>query len=114
MDTATECSPEDRSLHNARRPWEVARWGRLLAGTGVLLSATMGLLIDPLWHLGTLAVAMNLVVTSLTDRCPLRDCLLRMGAREREDLFFPGGVPRPGLPANPKTTTVGVSRHAHL
>lgn len=74
-----------------RRPWEVARWGRLLAGAGVLLFATLGLYLDPLWNLGTLFIAANLFVTALTDRCPVRDTLLRLGAKEREDLFQPGG-----------------------
>ncbi|MCK6472166.1 MAG: DUF2892 domain-containing protein [Planctomycetes bacterium] len=77
-----------------RRPWEVARWGRLLAGAGVILFTTLGLCLDPLWNLGTLFIAANLFVTALTDRCPVRDTLLRLGAKEREDLFLPGGKVR--------------------
>lgn len=77
-----------------RRPWEVARWGRLFAGAGVILFVTLGFCVDPLWNLGTLCIAANLFVTALTDRCPVRDTLLRLGAKEREDLFLPGGKVR--------------------
>jgi hypothetical protein len=49
----------------------------------------------PWWGFGTFAVALNLVVTSLTDRCVARALLHRLGVREREDLFLPGGVPKP-------------------
>ena len=77
-----------------RRPWEVARWGRLLAGAGVLLFTALSLLHHPAWLAGTLAVAGNLVVTALTDHCVMRNQLLRLGAKEREDLYLPGGAVR--------------------
>ncbi len=76
------------------RPWDVARLGRLLTGLGVLLFTALGLLHHPGWLLGTLAVALNLVLTALTDHCVMRDQLLRLGAKEREDLFLPGGAVR--------------------
>ena len=74
-----------------REPWSVDRWGRLLAGASTLLFTALGLLHHPLWLLGTLAGAANLVVTALSGRCMLHDLLIRLGAREREDLFLPGG-----------------------
>lgn len=77
-----------------RSPWSVDRWGRLLAGLAVLSFATLGICHHALWMLGAVAVAGNLLLTSLTDRCPIRAVLLRLGAREREDLFYPGGRPR--------------------
>lgn len=73
------------------RPWEVARWGRLLAGAGTLTFTVLGLLHHPAWLLGTLGVSFQLVLTALTDRCPLRDTLLKLGCKEREDIFEPGG-----------------------
>lgn len=73
------------------RPWEVARWGRLLAGAATLAFTALGLLHHPAWLLGTLGVSFQLVLTALTDRCPLRDTLLKLGCKEREDLFEPGG-----------------------
>lgn len=74
-----------------RRPWEVARWGRLLAGCGVMISTILALIHHPAWLTGALFIAVNLVLTSLTDKCPLHDLLVRWGTKEREDLFFPGG-----------------------
>ena len=77
--------------NRAWKHWEVARWGRLLAGLGTLLFTALGLWLHPYWLAGTLAMAANLVVTAITDRCAMRDLLLRMGAKEREELFLPGG-----------------------
>ncbi len=75
-------------------PWSVDRYGRLLAGLGIMLFTLMGLLLHPLWLLATLFSAINLILTSITDRCPIKSLLLRMGAKEREDLFLPGGTIR--------------------
>ncbi len=79
---------------SAPRPWEVARWGRLLAGLGVAVTTLLAVLHHPHWLIGTMLVALNLMVTSLTDRCSFRNLLIKLGAREREDLFHPGGKPR--------------------
>lgn len=75
-------------------PWSVDRWGRLIAGVSVLAFTALALLHHPYWIAGTLFSAFNLVVTSLTDACPVRRVLLFFGAREREDLYLPGGAPR--------------------
>lgn len=92
--------PSERNAVRAgRAPWEVARWGRLLAGAAALGFTALGLAHDPRWHCGTLALGVNLVAASLSNRCLLRDALLRLGAREREDLFLPGGMPRPEVTA---------------
>ncbi len=76
-------------------PWSVDRWGRLIAGANMLAFTLLGWAHHPLWLVGGAAGAANLVITSLTNRCLLHDLLIRLGAREREDLFFPGGRPRP-------------------
>ena len=77
-----------------RVAWDVGRCGRLIVGGSVLMFTTLGLLHDPLWLAVTLGVAFNLVMTSLTDKCLLRDQLMRLGLKEREDLFRPGGTLR--------------------
>lgn len=82
------------SQDRAGFPWSVDRWGRLIAGVSVLVCTALGLLHHQLWLVGSLACAFNLVLTSFTDRCAVRALLCRLGAREREDLFFPGGAPR--------------------
>jgi hypothetical protein len=87
----------DRSPDASARPWSVDRWGRLLAGSGILLTTALGILHHPAWLIGTLLASSNLVVTSLTGRCPLHDILIRLGAKEREDIFLPGGSVRPDV-----------------
>ena len=79
---------------NNSAPWEVARWGRLLSGIVVCLFGALTLLHHPHWLAGTILIAANLILTSLTDRCAMRDTLIKMGAQEREDLFLPGGHER--------------------
>jgi hypothetical protein len=80
---------------NARilNPWSVDRWGRLIAGTSVLAFTVMGLVHHRFWLIGTLVCAVSLIITSITDECVVHDALIKFGAREREDLFLPGGIP---------------------
>ncbi len=78
-----------------RVPWSVDRWGRLLAGSGILGFTVLGMCVHPAWFAGTLLASLNLLITSFTNRCIFHDVLIRLGAKEREDLFLPGGIPRP-------------------
>jgi len=84
----------NRCSSSAREPWSVDRWGRLLAGSGILVFTTLGMLQNPAWFTGTVLASLNLLVTSFTNRCIFHDLIIWLGAKEREDLFFPGGVPR--------------------
>ena len=72
-------------------PWSVDRWGRLIVGASILFFMVLGLLVHPLWLWGSVLAAINLIATSLTNRCPMHALLMRLGAVEREDLFWPGG-----------------------
>jgi hypothetical protein len=67
----------------------------MIVGCSVLLFAALGLLHNPLWLAGNLLTAVILIVTSLTDRCVLHDFLIRLGVKEREEIFLPGGALRP-------------------
>ncbi|MCK6474500.1 MAG: DUF2892 domain-containing protein [Planctomycetes bacterium] len=87
-------SPDANPRAETSVPWSAERWGRFLAGCSVLGFSILGLAVHPYFLAGTLLAAANLIVTSLTDRCPLRALLLRMGVKEREDLYLPGGRPR--------------------
>lgn len=78
----------------ASMPWSAERWGRFLAGCSVLGFSVLGLAVHPYFFAGTLLAAANLILTSLTDRCALRAMLHRLGVKEREDLYLPGGRPR--------------------
>src|SRR5688500_1928246 len=73
------------------QPWSVDRWGRLLAGGSVLCFMCLGLLWNSMWFFGSILIAANLFVSALLNRCMLRNLLIRLGAREREDLYLPGG-----------------------
>ena len=75
-------------------PWSVDRWGRLLTGTLILAFTLLGLFHHPAWLYVTAGVSASLIATSLTDRCLVRRMLLTLGAKEREDLFLPGGAVR--------------------
>lgn len=103
----------DRDAVSAKRPWSVDRWGRFLAGAGILATTTLGIAHHPAWLLGTLLASLNLVVTSLTDRCPLHDLLIRLGAKEREDLFLPGGLFRPEVQAPPHAQSLRPATPSH-
>ncbi len=77
--------------------WSIDRWGRLLAGISVLICTALSLLHHSGWLFATLFCGASLMVSSLTNRCPIHGMLLRLGAREREDLFLPGGEIRPDV-----------------
>jgi hypothetical protein len=81
------------------RPWSVDRWGRLLSGVTLLVFTLLGILAHPWWLFGALCGSAGLVLSALTDRCVVHAALIRLGAREREDLFLPGGKVRREGPA---------------
>ena len=85
----------NRDSVSSNHLWSVDRWGRLLAGAGILLMTTLGISHHSAWLSGTLFMSINLVITALIDRCPLHDLLIRLGAKERENLYLPGGSVRP-------------------
>lgn len=57
----------------------------------MLTLTVLGIVHHPAWFIGALLSSSSLVVTALTDRCLMHDLLIRLGAKEREDLFLPGG-----------------------
>ncbi len=91
---ATDYPVHAQDRTGKRNPWSVDRYGRLIAGIVMIFFTSMGMFHDPLWLFGNLGCAGNLAWTALTGKCLLRDTLIRMGAREREDLFHPGGKVR--------------------
>lgn len=79
---------------SAHIPWSVDRWGRFLAGLSMLTLLLLGILHHSYWLYGAMACAANLFVSSLTDKCAVHRCLIYLGAKEREDIFQPGGRQR--------------------
>lgn len=85
-------------------PWSVDRYGRLISGLGIVAGGTLALLWPACGLWITLGIGVGLLASALTNKCLVHDLLVRLGAREREDLFLPGGMPRKA-PAKPALLT---------
>lgn len=72
--------------------WPVERWGRLVAGTSILGFTALAVLHHPYWLAAVAAGSANLVLSALTDRCPVRALLLFLGAREGCESQRPGSA----------------------
>ena len=59
----------------------VERYLRLIAGSFVLASVLLGVYHSPYWFLFTGYVALNLVQSAFTNRCPMMWFLHRLGAK---------------------------------
>ena len=59
------------------------RWIRLIAGTFVLLSLSLGYLHHPYWHFFTAFVGLNLVQSVFTKWCLMEDILRKLGGKEK-------------------------------
>ncbi|MFH1023183.1 MAG: radical SAM protein [Planctomycetota bacterium] len=88
------------------------RVGGVLAGLSVLATLGLGYFHNPAWFLGTAAVALNMAITSILDRCVVKSVLARMGIPGERDIgwregkrmaacepVFVGQTVSPGLPA---------------
>lgn len=57
----------------------IERYLRLVAGAFVLISLALGYFVSPYWHWFTVFVGLNLLQSSLTNRCPLIPILRKLG-----------------------------------
>lgn len=62
------------------------RVGRVVAGVSLLASVALGFFHHPAWLLVTSGTALNLVVSGLTGRCPVKSLLLRIGIPGERDV----------------------------
>ena len=60
-------------------------WIRLIAGSFVLLSLTLGLLVSQYWFLFTAFVGVNLSQSALTGFCPMEIILKKLGVKEKAE-----------------------------
>ncbi len=74
------------NLLSSTTPITHERFGRGLAGASVLLTATLGWLHSPHWLWVTMGVALNLTFSALTDCCPVKSALMRMGMPGERDV----------------------------
>ncbi len=54
---------------------------RLIAGTFVLVSVTLGHFVSPYWFLFTVFVGLNMVQSSITKWCLMEDILAKFGVK---------------------------------
>lgn len=71
--------------------WSVDRIGRLIVGVMNLVLLVAVVQVSAYFIIGICLLNLNLVFTSLTDHCPMRNLLKRLGAKEREDYFNANG-----------------------
>ena len=57
-------------------------WLRLIAGTFVLISVILGLLLSSYWFILTIFVALNLIQSAFTKWCPMITFLKKLGVKE--------------------------------
>jgi hypothetical protein len=57
----------------------IERWLRLIAGTFVLLTLTLGYTVSPYWYLFTAFVGLNLFQSGFTNWCPMMTFLKKLG-----------------------------------
>lgn len=68
--------------------WSVDRIGRLFIGIVNVLLILATWYISNYFILGLCFINLNLVFSSLTDFCPFRNFLKKLGAKEREEIFL--------------------------
>ena len=59
----------------------VDRYLRLIAGSFVLLSVTLGYWVNPKWYYFTAFVGLNLLQSAFTNWCPMMTLLRKLGVR---------------------------------
>lgn len=79
------------SPSNTPSVWSVDRIGRLIVGILNLLLLLAVVYISAYFLIGLCFVNLNLIFTSLTDHCPMRNFLKRLGAKEREKFYNENG-----------------------
>ncbi|MFH1024404.1 MAG: DUF2892 domain-containing protein [Planctomycetota bacterium] len=62
------------------------RTGRILAGVSVAGAVALGYFHHPLWLLAAVGTGLNLVLSGITDRCVVKNLLVRMGFPGERDL----------------------------
>ena len=71
--------------------WSVDRIARLIIGISNVLFLMAAYFISPYFLIGLGFVNLNLIFTSMTDNCPFKNFLKKLGAKERESFFNANG-----------------------
>jgi hypothetical protein len=73
----------DRGSSPEERIMTVDRWVRIIAGTFVFCSVTLGYYVSPYFFLFTAFVGLNLFQSGITRWCLMEDILKKIGVAER-------------------------------
>ncbi|PCJ56026.1 MAG: hypothetical protein COA79_20145 [Planctomycetota bacterium] len=84
-----------RKLVEKETPWSVDRFGRLFAGLGTLIFTILGLSVSTYFLIPVLLINLNLIITSFSDKCAMRNMLKNLGAEERERIYRSDGTVKP-------------------
>ena len=71
--------------------WSVDRIARLIVGISNILFILAAYFISSYFLIGLCFVNLNLIFTSVTDNCPFKKLLKKLGAKERESFFNANG-----------------------
>ena len=66
--------------------WSTDRTGRLLAGASVALVVSLAAVHSPWWLLACAPICINLMQSAITDRCVVKDLLIRLGLPTEREL----------------------------
>ena len=72
-------------------PWAIDRVGRLIVGFIILGSALATIFSNKLWAIILIASGLNLIVTSITNKCLFNKILRTFGFKEREAIYESDG-----------------------
>ena len=81
----------NQKISGSSSVWSVDRIGRLIVGILNLILLLAVINISYYFFIGICLINLNLIFTSLTDKCPMRNLLIKWGAKEREKYFNANG-----------------------
>jgi hypothetical protein len=67
--------------------WSIDRIARLIVGILNCFCLFLSVFVSPYFLIGLGFINLNLIYTSITDKCPFKDLLKKLGAKERESYF---------------------------
>lgn len=77
--------------HSTASIWSVDRIARLIVGIANIFFLLATYFISPYFLIGLCFVNLNLIFTSMTDNCPFKNLLKKLGAKEREEIISSNG-----------------------
>jgi hypothetical protein len=69
-----------------KKPLTLEKGIRIVAGSFVVLSVLLGLLVSKWWFAFTIFVGLNLIQSAITGFCPAEKILQKLGLKKEKDL----------------------------